>query len=138
MIEKTKQKKSWKIFSFLTKYTQIFFRLCHKNVPNSGTISVKIFQCFFLPWPLSERQVMVMWPPCWRVTDSWSNWTDKNRHVCKARKWSRGVDCHDCIMTVSWLLEIDFWKIIAGNLLLEVDCWKLIAGNWLLVLEINC
>ena len=23
----------------------------------------------FLPWPLPERQVMVMWPPCWNVTN---------------------------------------------------------------------
>ena len=24
----------------------------------------------FLPLPLPERQAMVMWPPCWKVTDS--------------------------------------------------------------------
>ena len=62
----------------------------------------------FLPWPLPESQAMVLWPPCWRVTDWPSHWTDKNRHVCN---WSRVVDfliivpllSHDCLMTVSWL-----------------------------------
>ena len=98
----------------------------------------------FLPGPLPERQAMVMWPSCLNVTD-WLifNWTDKNRHVCKAGNWSR-VDClmtvswlsPDCVMTVSWLLKIDCWSLIPGNWLLEINCWKLIVGNWLL--EIDC
>ena len=73
----------------------------------------------FLPWPLPERQPMVLWLPIRDVTDSPSKWTEKNRHVCN---WSRVVDyvmtvswlshhclmtisslSHDCLMTVSWL-----------------------------------
>ena len=56
--------------------------------------------------------------------------TDMSAKVCN---WSRGVNF---LMTVSWLLKIDCWILIAGNWLLEIDCWKLIAGNWLL--EIDC
>ena len=36
----------------------------------------------------------------------------------------------------NWLLEINYWRLIAGNWLLEIDCWKLIAGNCLR--EIDC
>ena len=52
---------------------------------------------WFLPWPLPERQAMVMWPPIQDVTNRFKS-TDKNRHVCKACNWSRVLDC---LMTVS-------------------------------------
>ena len=56
-----------------------------------------------LPWPLSERQSMVLWPPV-RVTDwliDWSfHWTDEHKHVCKTCTW---IIVLDFLMTFSWL-----------------------------------
>ena len=70
------------------------------------------------------------------LTDSAFNWTDENRHVCKACNWSRVVDClmtvswlshdslrilsrlsHDCLMTVSWLFLATIWRQLSGNFL---------------------
>ena len=50
----------------------------------------------FLPWPLPERQTMVLWPPCCSVSDHLKLHTRTNMfaEVCN---WSRGVDC---LMTV--------------------------------------
>ena len=122
---------------------------------------IECLQYALLPWPLPERQSMVLWPPCRVVIrQPVSNWTDKDRQVCEACNWSKEVDfimtvawlSHECwkmivgnwsltiycwkLIAGYWLLEIDCWKLIDGNLLLEIDCWILIAGNWLL--EINC
>ena len=63
----------------------------------------------FCHGPRRRLKAMAMRPPCWKVVTS--NWTNENRHVCKAWNWSRVVDClmivswlyHDCLMTVSWM-----------------------------------
>ena len=42
----------------------IMFRTCAK-----ATFLKNFDVDDFLPWPLPKRQAMVMWPPCWRITD---------------------------------------------------------------------
>ena len=91
----------------------------------------------FLPWPLPERQAMVMWHPCFQ---------NQKSHVCLGLKLeSRSRLSHYWLKTFSWLLEIDCWKIIVGYWVMKIDCWRLIAGYWLLciftgswLLNIDC
>ena len=52
----------------------------------------------FLPWSLPERQAMVMWPPCFQVTNHLK--TDKNKGL-KLKQIIR--ISHDFLMTFSWL-----------------------------------
>ena len=87
---------------------------------------------FYNGLSLPERQAMVMWPPCWNVTQSPSNWTDGNKQVSKACNCSRVVDflmivswlSQDCLMTVSWLSH-DCLMIVSW---LSYDSLRVVSG----------
>ena len=75
----SKNSKNLLIFFLSKKYLKLSLKLAASTFVPKILVRVKVSKNVawretamlpFLPWPLPERQAMVLWPPYWRVTHS--------------------------------------------------------------------
>ena len=65
------------LFNFLMIFVLLFAQLKRlTGIPYAG----------FLPWDLPERQAMVLWQPCWKVTDHLTEQTRTNMSANSATR----------------------------------------------------